>query len=138
MTRKRTPALLCAFTMLALCVAAQAAGQSIEGAYTDYNAKACPHRPGRDPEDAGEWRCKGLNGIAVLVSAVDERMTMSFGPRAKDEPAVGQTLQGFNDVYKARIEWRLMRETRGRGSPSPPSSAGTRSTSTSVTRPTRP
>jgi hypothetical protein len=117
MTRNGTSALLCGSAALALCIAAPAAGQSIESAYTDYDAKACPHRAGRDPEDYGEWRCRGLNGIAVFVSAGDQRMTMSFGPRAKDEPAAGQTLQGFNDVYKARIEWHLMRETRGRAKP---------------------
>jgi hypothetical protein len=116
MTREGTSAILCGSAMLALCIAAQAAGPSIESAYTSYDTKACPHRVGRDPEDYGEWRCKGL-GMAVLVSAGDQRMTMSFGPHAKDEPAAGQTLQGFNDVYKARIEWRLMRETRGRGRP---------------------
>jgi hypothetical protein len=93
-----------------------AAGQSIDSAYTSYDTKACPHRGGRDPEDYGEWHCKGL-GMAVLVSAGDQRMTMSFGPRAKDEPAAGQTLQGFNDAYKARIEWRLMRNARGRAQP---------------------
>jgi hypothetical protein len=93
-----------------------AAGQSIDSAYTSYDTKTCPHRAGRDPEDYGEWHCKGL-GMAVLVSAGDQRTTMSFGPRAKDEPAAGQTLQGFNDAYKARIEWRLTRDTRGRAQP---------------------
>jgi hypothetical protein len=113
MTREGTSAILCGSAMLALCIAAQAAGPSIESAYTSYDTKACPHRVGRDPEDYGEWRCKGL-GMAVLVSAGDQRITMSFGPRAKDEPAAGQTLERFNDVYKARIEWRLIRDTRGR------------------------
>jgi hypothetical protein len=102
---------------LALCLAgpagASAAEESIGSAYTDYDAKKCHHKAGRDVEDYGEWRCKGLNGMAVLVSAGDQRMTMSFGPRAKDEPAVGQTLQRFNDVYKARIEWRYARAAGG-------------------------
>jgi hypothetical protein len=116
MTREGTSAILCGSAMLALCIAAQAAGPSIESAYTSYDTKACPHRVGRDPEDYGEWRCKGF-GMAVLVSAGDQRMTMSFGPRAKDEPAARQTLERFNDVYRARIEWRLMRGTRGRAQP---------------------
>jgi len=113
--RKRRSALFPCFAALAFCMGAPlpAAGQSIDSAYTSYDTKACPHRGGRDPEDYGEWHCKGL-GMAVLVSAGDRRMTMSFGPRAKDEPAAGQTLQGFNDAYKARIEWRL---TRGRAQP---------------------
>jgi hypothetical protein len=116
-TRRRTSALFCGSAAVALSIAAQAASQSVESAYSDYDAKACPHRPGRDPEDGGEWRCKGLNGLAVLVSMGDQRMTMSFGPRAEDEPAVGQTLQGFNDVYKARIEWRLLRDAGRRAQP---------------------
>jgi hypothetical protein len=43
-------------------------------------------------------------------------MTVSFGPRAKDEPAAAETLQGFNDVYKARIEWRFVHQA-GRSKP---------------------
>ncbi|HEY6254676.1 MAG TPA: hypothetical protein VIY51_02680 [Xanthobacteraceae bacterium] len=104
--------------MLVLCGAgtagAQTAGQPVGSAYTDYDSKLCPHKAGRAVEDYGEWRCRGLGGMAVLVSAGDQRMTMSFGPHAKDEPAVGQTLQGFNDVYKARIEWRFVRAAVGR------------------------
>jgi hypothetical protein len=113
----RTSALVGCSAVLALGTGASlAAGQSIDSAYTSYDTKACPHRGGRDPEDYGEWHCQGL-GMAVLVSAGDQRMTMSFGPRAKDEPAARQTLQGFNDAYKARIEWRLARDTRGRAQP---------------------
>jgi len=103
---------------LALCppdvAGSQAVTPSIESTFTDYDTKTCAHRRGRDVEDYGEWRCKGANGMAVLVHAGDQRMTMSFGPRAKNERAAGQTLQGFNDVYKARIEWRFVREGRGR------------------------
>jgi hypothetical protein len=107
---------------LVLCLAgatgSQAAGvQPITSVYTDYDARKCPHRPGRAVEDYGEWRCRGLDGMAMLVSAGDQRMTMSFGPHAANEPAVGQTLQGFNDVYKARIEWRLVNEGRSRPRP---------------------
>jgi hypothetical protein len=98
---------------LAVAAGAPAAAQSIGSAYTDYDTRKCPHKAGHDVEDYGEWRCKGVNGMAVLVSAGDQRMTMSFGPRAADEPAVGQTLQGFNDVYKARIEWRFARTAGG-------------------------
>ena len=90
-----------------------AAAQSIGSAYTNYDTRKCFHKVGHDAEDYGEWRCRGLNGMVVLVSAGDQRMTMSFGPRAKDEPAVGQTLQRFNDVYKARIEWRYARAAGG-------------------------
>ena len=101
----------CGSVILALCCAgaagAQAAGPSTGSAYTDFDTKTCSHKAGRAVEDYGEWHCRGLDGMAVLLSAGDQRMTMSFGPHASGEPAARQTLQGFNDVYKARIEWRF-------------------------------
>jgi len=106
---------LCGALVLGLGLAgaaAPAAAQSIGSRYTDYDTKLCPHKAGREVEDYGEWRCKGA--VAVRVSAGDQRATMSFGPHAKDEPAAAQTLQGFNDVYKARIEWRFARAAGGR------------------------
>jgi hypothetical protein len=111
--RNRTPLTACGGMVLALCLAEAAAGQSMRSAHTDYDTKTCSRKAGRSVEDYGEWRCRGLDGMAVRVSAGDQRMTMSFGPRAKDEPAAAQTLQGFNDVYKARIEWRYIGEASG-------------------------
>jgi hypothetical protein len=115
--RTCTSARFCGALALALFVVgvarAPAAAQSIGSAYTDYDTRMCSHKAGRAVEDYGEWRCKGLDGMAVLVSAGDQRMTMSFGPRATDELAAGQTLQGFNDVYKARLEWRFTRAVGG-------------------------
>jgi hypothetical protein len=109
---------LCGAVFLALgSAAAPAAAQSIGSQYTDYDTKLCPHQAGREVEDYGEWRCQGPGGMAVRVSAGDQRMTMSFGPHAQDEPAAGETLQGFNDVYKARIEWRFARAAGGRAPP---------------------
>jgi hypothetical protein len=120
-SRKSTSTDFCGAVALALCFAgsigSQAAAQSIGSAYTDYDTKRCSQKAGREAEDYGEWRCRGLNGMAVLVGAGDQRMTMSFGPRAKDEPAAGQTLQRFNDVYKARLEWRFARRADGRIQP---------------------
>jgi len=117
--RTRTSVLICNSVTLAFCLAggAPALGQTIDSAYTDYDTKRCTHRGGRDVEDYGEWRCKGPNGLAMLVHAGDQRMTMSFGLRAKEEPAASQTLRGFNDVYKARIEWRLVHQGGGRTRP---------------------
>jgi hypothetical protein len=113
----RTGALACVCVALALGLAAAAgapaADAAVSSAYTDYDTKKCFHKAGHGPEDYGEWRCRGLGGMAVLVSAGDQRMTMSFGPHARDEPAAGQTLPGFNDVSKARIEWRLARGAGG-------------------------
>jgi hypothetical protein len=108
----------CGSAALALCLAGVAgarAGQSVGSAYTDHDSGACTHRAGdRAVEDYGEWRCPGLGGLTVRVSAGDQRMTMSFGPRARDEPAARQTLQGFNNIDAARIEWRVVRLGGGR------------------------
>src|SRR5215470_10222122 len=93
--RTTAAATVCASLALALCppdvAGSQAVTPSIESTFTDYDTKTCAHRRGRDVEDYGEWRCKGANGMAVLVHAGDQRMTMSFGPRAKNERAAGQT-----------------------------------------------
>jgi hypothetical protein len=53
--------------------------------------------------DAGERR----------RSADDHELRAARRGRA----AAGQTLQGFNDVYEARIEWRLMSDGRSRPRP---------------------
>jgi hypothetical protein len=103
----------CAPLAFYLAAAASAAAETIDSAITDYAAKSCRHKAGRDAEDYGEWRCKGFGGMAMLIAAGDQRMTMSFGPRANAEPAAAETLQGFNDVYKARIEWRFVRQADG-------------------------
>jgi hypothetical protein len=87
-------------------IAAPAFGQAIESAYTDFNTKKCRHTPGKDVEDYGEWRCKGFRGIAVYMSAGDQRIQVSYGKNAKDEPAASQTLAGFNGEG-SKIEWRM-------------------------------
>jgi hypothetical protein len=102
---------------LTFCSGLHAAGASLDSAYTEYDYERCPHRAGRDVEDYGEWRCKGLNGITVLISAGDQRTTMSFGPRAGSELAAAQTLRGFNSIARGRIEWRVTLEGGRRNHP---------------------
>ncbi len=79
-----------------------------ESSYTDFNTKKCRHIPGKDVEDYGEWHCKGLQGIAVYMSAGDQRIYVSYGKNAKNEPAASQTLASFNGEG-SRIEWRIER-----------------------------
>jgi hypothetical protein len=77
-------------------------------AYTPIDIeKDCVHRPGKEPEDYGDWRCNGYAGLPIQVSAGDQRMFVSFGPRAEREPAAAETLTPMNDFYKGTIEWRL-------------------------------
>jgi len=99
---------------LIACTAASA--QSIESAYTTFETGKCPHVRGRAPEDYGHWTCKGYGGIAVWVAGADQRVYVSFGPRAKNEPAASQTLGAFNSEGRT-IEWRIERGHDGKARP---------------------
>src|SRR5436190_20819321 len=93
-------------TVFAFVLAASpAAAQTIESAFTDFDLTKCRHVPGEVEEDYGEWRCKGYGGIAVWMGAADQRVMVSFGLRAKAEPAAHQTLASFNGEA-GEIEWR--------------------------------
>lgn len=92
----------CALAVIASPVCAQA----IESAYTDFNAKKCRHIPGKEVEDYGEWHCKGYGGIPILMSAGDQRINVSYGKKAEEEPAASQTLASFNGEGD-KIEWRI-------------------------------
>jgi hypothetical protein len=78
----------------------------IEYAYTPLDLDKCRHKPGKEVEDYGEWRCAGFSGIAVHVSAGDQRIYVSFGGNAAGELAAKQTLASFNGEGKT-IEWRI-------------------------------
>lgn len=86
----------------------------IESAYTTFDSAKCRHTRGRDVEDYGSWVCRGWNGIPVRLAAGDQRMYVSFGRNAAREPAAGETIRGFNNVYKGTIEWRLERKPDGK------------------------
>jgi hypothetical protein len=96
---------------------APAMGQSVTRAYTKFDSKQCAHTRGRDVEDYGSWRCPGHDGIAVRLSAGDQRMTVSFGANAAREPAASQSFPAFNNVYEGTVEWRM--EARPGGKPRP-------------------
>ena len=98
-------------------VAPSGAAEVLDSAFTHFDAKHCRHTAGTEEEDYGSWRCKGFAGIAVRLSAGDQRMTVSFGPHADDEPAAHETFGAFNDVYEGTIEWRLERRPDGRMRP---------------------
>jgi hypothetical protein len=109
-------------TILALLaiLPAPALGQSnnaVESAYTTFDSDTCRHTPGRDVEDYGSWLCRGYGDIPVRLAAGDQRMFVSFGRNAARESAAGETLPGFNDVYKGTIEWRLERKPDGKLKP---------------------
>ncbi|HEY4981493.1 MAG TPA: hypothetical protein VII24_06015 [Pseudolabrys sp.] len=95
---------------------APAAAQTVESAYTALDLDKCRHTPSKEEEDYGEWRCSGYGGIAVHVSAGDQRSYVSYGRNAKNEPAAKQTLASFNGEGE-KIEWRAERGADGKLKP---------------------
>lgn len=92
---------------LAVVLAHTASAQEIKSVYTTFDSQTCRHIKGKDVEDYGSWRCRGLNGIDVRLSAGDQRMYVTFGNAPKDEDlAATQSFPGFNNVYKGTVEWR--------------------------------
>jgi hypothetical protein len=95
---------------------ALATAQTVESAYTGLVLDKCRHTQGKQEEDYGEWRCNGYDGIAVHVSAGDQRTYVSYGRNAKKEPAAKQTLASFNGEGE-KIEWRSERGADGKLKP---------------------
>jgi hypothetical protein len=95
-----------------LCSVASDAGRAAESVRTELDLDKCHHTRGSADEDYGSWLCKGYAGIAVHVTAGDQRSYMSYGRNAKAEPAAMQTLAAFNSLG-SNIEWRLDRTASG-------------------------
>lgn len=93
-----------------------AAADTIESATTPLDLDKCRHTGGKQEEDYGEWRCAGYGGIAVHVSAGDQRTYVSYGRNAKKEPAAKETLASFNGEGD-KIEWRGERGAGGKIAP---------------------
>jgi hypothetical protein len=105
----------CGVLIALAVISAPAAGEPIEFVYTKFDSKTCKHTKGRGLEDYGSWRCAGLGNVPVRLSAVDQRMQVTFG-NGKDDLASSQTFPGFNDVYEGTVEWRI-EKTAGRARP---------------------
>ena len=97
-------------------ISTPAPAQSIASAYTTLDLEKCRHAKGKAEEDYGEWSCSGYGGIAVHVSAGDQRSYVSYGRNAKKEPAAKQTLASFNGEGE-KIEWRGERGADGKLAP---------------------
>jgi hypothetical protein len=100
----------------AIAQPASVATGAVERAYTPLDLKKCQHKPGREVEDYGTWRCAGHGGIEVFIGAGDQRSYVSFGPNAANERAFQQTLGSFNSEGKT-IEWRIERLPDGKTRP---------------------
>jgi len=97
-------------------LAAPATAQTVASATTKLDLDKCRHAAGKAEEDYGEWRCQGYGGIPVYVAAGDQRIYVSFGRDAKNEPAAQQTLPAFNGEGDS-IEWRGERGKDGKLKP---------------------
>ena len=95
-------------------LSAPALSQTVEHAYTSFDSKTCEHTKGKDVEDYGSWLCNGYAGLHIRLSAVDQRMTVAFGPPKKTDLAQSQTLPGFNDIYEGTVEWRIEKSVNGK------------------------
>jgi hypothetical protein len=102
--------------LIAAVISAPAAAQEVVSVTTPLDLAKCRHAAGKADEDYGAWRCRGYGGIAVYVSAGDQRTYISYGRRAREEPAARQTLASFNGAGKT-IEWRAVRGTDGKLKP---------------------
>ncbi len=99
------PLALAAGLLTGALLLASAEAQEVAGVTTKLDLKKCRHTPGKAEEDYGEWRCAGYGGMPVHVSAGDQRVYVSFGRNARQEPAAEQTLASFNGEGQS-IEWR--------------------------------
>ncbi len=99
---------LIAVALSPLQALAQSAPQpTVASAYTTFDSKTCRHTKGTAEEDYGSWRCPGLNGIGITLSAGDQRMYVTYGRASKGEDlASTQTFPAFNNVYSGTVEWR--------------------------------
>ena len=105
-----------ALAIVALAPAAAESAVGVTSAITRLDLKRCRHIRGRAAEDYGSWRCAGYRGMQILVSAGDQRVTVSYGARAARELAARQTLAAFNSTGRA-VEWRLEQGPSGRSRP---------------------
>src|SRR4051812_19579656 len=106
----------CGVLIALAVISAPAASEPIEFVYTKFDSKTCKHTKGRGEENYGSWLCAGLGNVPVRLSAVDQRMQVTFGNGKKDDLASSQTFPGFNDVYEGTVEWRI-EKTAGRARP---------------------
>ncbi len=98
---------LCTLTFALSMARTPAVSEEISSAYEKLDVRRdCKHKASSVEEDYGSWRCAGYAGVPMWLSAGDQRMYVSFGPKADNEPAASQTLAPFNDFYKGVVEFR--------------------------------
>ena len=98
------------FALLVAASATPAAAGQISSLYTKLELEKCALVSASE-EGAGSaiWDCKGHEGMRIRVAEGDLRYFVSFGPRAEQQRAAGQTLSPFNTIHHT-LEWRVERK----------------------------
>jgi hypothetical protein len=86
------------------CFSLSPAVLAAESAYTSVAPKDC--RTLKQGEAFTSVRCTGHGGMQVLVDEGDLRFSVSYGPRAAQEPAATQTFHPLQSIGD-KVEWRM-------------------------------
>jgi hypothetical protein len=90
-----------------LIAASTANADTVKSAYTKFILDHCKQTQKPDGQIfEGAWKCKGIAGYDIFISAVDSREYASFGKTDASNCAGLKTFSGFNSVGDT-IEWRL-------------------------------
>ncbi len=96
-----------ALTVVLVGLPAIAWAGSNTSTYTSVDLKACKQIEKPDGfVFEGSWRCKGLGGYSVFISAANSREMAAFGKKLANNCAGLKTFSGFNSTG-GTVEWRL-------------------------------
>ncbi len=98
-----------AILLFAACTAfaASASAADVKSAYTKIDLKKC--RQTQKPDGQvfeGSWRCKGIAGYDIFLTAADSREQVGFAKGNKVTCAGGKSFSSFNSAGNT-IEWRV-------------------------------
>ncbi len=87
-------------------LAGSAHAETMSSVYSDFDIDKCKKTTVSEPDEGGQWNCKGIKGFDVFYAEGDLRGTLSFGPNANYQCSQSQSFGHFNSPGK-KIEWRL-------------------------------
>jgi len=95
-----------ALIVLGLSATATLAGEA-SSVYSKFALEACEViEKGDEYVYAGTWRCKGLDGIDIILSSADDRSFAAFGRDAGNNCSFQKTFGPFNTALSP-VEWRI-------------------------------
>ena len=91
----------------ALSLATQAFASDVKSVYTQIDLKKCKQTEKPDGQVfEGSWRCKGIAGYNVFLTAADSRDMVSFGNNDANNCSGQKTFGSFNSAG-GTVEWRV-------------------------------